>query len=228
MSDQPLTGAKLNTAKWRTPKAAAVAGMLFAVLAIVSFWLLWISVPAELRESGAWLRSNTGTVALAVNLMPFSGISFLWFMAVLHERIAGFGDRFFSTVFLGSGILFLCMLFAASAVAGAILAAFAIESQGLVDSATYHFARAIAYNILNVYMIKMAAVFMITTSTVSIYTGLAPRWLAIIGYALALLLLFGSYYIRWSFLLFPLWIFALSACIVFDKLHEPREGRTAP
>ena len=82
-------------------------------------------------------------------------------------------------------------------------------------------ARALAYTIVNVYMVKMAGVFMISTSTVAIFTGIAPRWLAILGYALSLLLLFGSYYMRWSFIVFPLWVFMLSACILLDNLHRP-------
>jgi hypothetical protein len=79
---------------------------------------------------------------------------------------------------------------------------------------------------MNVYMIKMASVFMITTSTVAIYTGIAPRWLAVLGYGLSLLLLFGSYYFSWSFLVFPLWVFLLSVCILMDSLR-PSSGPPA-
>jgi hypothetical protein len=70
-------------------------------------------------------------------------------------------------------------------------------------------------------MVKMAGVFMISTSTVAIFTGIAPRWLAILGYALSLLLLFGSYYMRLSFIVFPLWIFMISICILLDNLRRP-------
>jgi hypothetical protein len=72
-----------------------------------------------------------------------------------------------------------------------------------------------------IYLIKMAGVFMITTSTVAIYTGFAPRWLAVLGYVLSLLLLFGSYYIRWSFVVFPLWVFLISVCILVENLRRP-------
>jgi hypothetical protein len=69
-------------------------------------------------------------------------------------------------------------------------------------------------------MIKMASVFMITTSTVALYTGIAPRWIAFIGFVLALVLLFGSFYISWSFLVFPLWVFLLSASILRDSVRR--------
>jgi len=214
MSNRSLTKVKLST-----PKAAGAAGVLFSLLAIVSFWLLWISVPADPQEAGAWLRSSASVVALAVNLMPFSGIALLWFIAVLRDRMSDREDRFFATVFLGSGLLFIAMYFLAAAIVGAILVAFVAEPAQLINSATYHFARALAYAILNVYMIKMAAVFMIATSTAAIYTDIAPRALSILGYALALLLLVASYYVRWSFLLFPLWIFLLSCWIVMEAFR---------
>ena len=156
------------------------------------------------------LHSNSGSVALALNLMPFAGIAFLWFIGVLRDRLGAQEDQFFATVFFGSGLLFLSMLFTAAAIVGAILIGFSLQPEQLIGSATFHFARAAAYSLVNVYMIKMASVFMITTSTVAIYTGIAPRWLALLGYALSLLLLFGSYYFSWSFLVFPLWVFLLS------------------
>src|SRR5260370_8641995 len=72
---------------------------------------------------------------------------------------------------------------------------------------------------MKVYTIKTAGVFMITTSTIAICTGFAPRWLAALGYTLSLLLLFGSYYLSWSFIVFPLWVFVMSIYIFFD---DPR------
>jgi len=210
----------LTRANLKTPKAAAIAGMLFSMLLIAAFWLLRTSIPADPQESGAWVRGNPGSVALALNLMPFAGIAFLWFIGVLRHRLGQQEDRFFATVFFGSGLLFLAMLFTSAAIMGAILIAFAMQPEELIGSATFHFARAAAYSLVNVYMIKMASVFMITTSTVAIYTGIAPRWLAILGLALALILLFGSFYISWSFLVFPLWVFLVSASILSDSLRQ--------
>jgi hypothetical protein len=197
--------------------------MLFSVLLIAVFGLLRVSVPADPQEPGAWLATSSNTVALALNLVPFSGIAFLWFIGVLRDRLGNLEDRFFATVFLGSGLLFLGMLFTAAAVIGAILIAFAEAPRELINSATFTFARAAAYNIVNIYMIKVAGVFMISTSTVAIYTRFAPRWLAMTGYALSLVLLFGSYYISWSFVVFPLWVFMVSVCILMDNIRRPRE-----
>ena len=158
-----------------------------------------------------------------MNLVPFAGIAFLWFIGVLRDRLGQLEDRFFATVFFGSGLLFLGTLFIASAMVGGILVAFAAQPEELIGSATFHFARAAIYAIVNIYMIKMASVFMITTSTIALFTGITPRWLALFGYVLSLLLLFGSVYVSWSFLIFPLWVFLISIRILLDNLR----GRTA-
>jgi hypothetical protein len=206
----------LTRANLKTPRAAAIAGILFSVLLILVFWLLRISVPADPQEPGSWLNSQSGTVSLALNLVPFAGIAFLWFIGVLRVRLGEREDKFFATVFFGSGLLFLAMLFAAAAAAGALIISFEAAPTQLINSATFHFARAAAYSMMNVYTIKMAGVFMITTSTIAIYTGFAPRWLAILGYTLAIILLFGSYYLSWSFIVFPLWVLLLSIYIFLD------------
>lgn len=222
MQTGPLTRANL-----KTPKAAAIAGIVFSVLLIVVFWLLRTSIPADPQEPGSWLHSNSRSVVLALNLMPFAGIAFLWFIGVLRDRLGQQEDRFFATVFFGSGLLFLAMLFTAAAIVGAIVIAFATEPEELIGSATFHFARAAAYSLVNVYMIKMASVFMITTSTVAIYTGIAPLWLAVLGYGLSLALLFGSYYFSWSFLVFPLWVLLISASILKDSLRPASGSRSS-
>ena len=207
----------LTRANLKTPRAAAIAGMMFSVLLLGALLLLRNSVPNDPREPGAWLNSESNMVALAINLVPFAGIAFLWFIGVLRDRLGASEDKFFATVFFGSGLLFLGMLFAAAAVAGALIISFETAPAQLIESATFHFARAAAYSMMNVYTVKMAGVFMVTTSTIAIYTGFAPRWIAILGYLLALLLIFGSYYLSWSFAVFPLWVLVMSIYIFFDN-----------
>jgi hypothetical protein len=214
------TNNPFTTAGLRTPGAAAVAGLLFSFLLLAAGVLLRIAVPADPREPGAWLHTSSGTVALAMNLVPFAGIAFLWFIGVLRDRLGQQEDRFFATVFFGSGLLFLGTLFLASATAGGILIAFAAKPEQLIGSATYQFARATVYAMMNIYVVKMACVFMITTSTIALYTAIAPRWLAILGYVLAVPLLFGSYFFGWSFAVFPLWVFLLSVSILADNLRR--------
>ena len=204
----------------KTPKAAAVAGILFSVLLIAIIALLRGSIPPNPLEPGAWLSANSKPVALALNLVPVAGVSFLWFIGVLRDRLGRHEDRFFETVFLGSALLFLAMLFVSAAIIGALLFVFAAHPDDMLNSMNLYTARALAYNITNVYAVKMACVFMISTSTVTIRTGMAPRWIAILGLVLALILLFGSYYIPWSILVLPLWVLLLSAYILIDNFRK--------
>jgi len=209
----------LRTATLRTPKAAAVAGILFSVLLAIAFVLLRISVPADPLEPGAWLRTSSGTVVVALNIIPFAGIAFLWFIGVLRDRLGQREDRFFATVFFGSGLLFLAMLFAASAMVGALILVFREQPDELVNAAAFRFARATIYSLINIYMIKMAAVFIISTSTVAVYTGFSPRWIALLGYVLAAIVLLGSGYMTWSFVVFPIWVLLVSCNILIDNLR---------
>jgi hypothetical protein len=110
-----------TTAHLRTPRAAAIAALLFSVLLLIAFLLLRMAVPAAPRETGAWLRTDASTVALALNLIPFAGIAFLWFIGVLRDRLGHGEDRFFATVFFGSGLVFLATLFVTVALAGGLL-----------------------------------------------------------------------------------------------------------
>jgi hypothetical protein len=220
-SNETLTRGKL-----KTPRAAAIAGIAFSILLIAIIALLRMTVPADPGESGAWLSTHARTVVLALYLIPFDGIAFLWFIGVLRDRLVQREDRFFATVFFGSGLLFLAMLFAAAAIIGALVIAFSATPAELVDSPTFHFARAAAYIIANVYAVKMAAVFMISTSTVAISTRFAPRWIAILGYVLALILLLGSSAMAWSIIVLPAWVLLVSIQILADNLRRP--ARAAP
>src|ERR1700722_3712725 len=211
----------LIRARLKTPGAAAFAGILFSVLLSTALILFRLSVRADPLEMGAWLKTSSNRVALALNLVPFAGIAFLWFIGVLRDRLGELEDRFFATVFLGSGLLFLAMLFASAAVAGGIIIAYDARPQGFLESATFTFARAVTYETMNLYAVKMAGVFMISTSTLTIRTGITPRWIAFLGFACALLLLLSGRYIDWILLVFPLWVLLVSIYILIDNLRRP-------
>jgi hypothetical protein len=106
-------------------------------------------------------------------------------MGVVRDRLGEDEDRFFATVFLGSGLLFLGMLFVSTAIAGSTISLFG-SSKGIpIDSGIYAFGRATTYEIMNVYTMKMAGVFMISTCTLSLRTRIFPRWMAFLGFVLA-------------------------------------------
>jgi hypothetical protein len=221
-----MTDTNLTKGALRTPKAAAIAGIVFSVLLITTFALLRLALPADPSAAFKVFKGRTETIALAISLIPFAGVAFLWFVGVIRDRLGPLEDRLFATVFLGSGLLFLAMLFCAAAVVISTVVALSPDSEVRIDANTFAFARNLTFHLMNVYAIKMAAVFMITTSTLAAYTRFVPRYVAYLGYPLALLILFGSQYREWSFFIFPVWVLLLSTQILIDNYRHVLNPRS--
>jgi hypothetical protein len=199
----------------RTPRAAAIAGILFGVLLITSQLLVWMSIPANAAATD--VVSHSKTVSLALNLLPFAGIAFLWFIAVVRNRIGDLEDRFFATVFLGSGLLYIAMTFTSAALAGGLIRVLLSAPESLMQTGAYVLGRAQVYQTMNVYGIKMAGVFMFSTSTILLRTMIVPRWIALLGYALGAILLLSMGIIVWIPLVFPVWVFVISAAVLLQN-----------
>ena len=120
-------------------------------------------------------------------------------------------DRFFATVFLGSGLLFLAMTFAGAALAGGLLSSYAIQPRAMLESGVFVYGRDVMVQIINVYAVRMAGVFMMSLGTIWFRTGLMHRGWAIVTYGLAAVLLLGGGASLWVSLLFPGWVFAISS-----------------
>jgi hypothetical protein len=203
----------------KAPCAGAIAGILFSILLIISVVLIRLSIPASPADPGTWLSHSAQSVRLALNLLPFAGIAFLWFIGVLRDRMGANEDRFLSTVFLGSGLLFLAIIFASSAVAGGLIMAYEEIPGKVMDFGTYRFARTVVYQLVNVYALRMAGVFMFSTCTLAIRIGIFPRWMAFLGYTLALFLLLSIGRFGWGPLVFPLWTLMISVYILFANFR---------
>jgi hypothetical protein len=201
-----------------TPIAGAVAGILFAVFFSISVIILYDTVGNGARDSGSWLAVGSERFKFALGLIPFAGIFFLWFIAVARQRLGQFEDQFFATVFLGSGLLFLAMIFGAAAAAGAIGAAYSRAPSSFLASGTYQFARQMVAQTFAVYALRMAAVFLISQATLWRRTGVMPRWMALLTYVLALVLLFIFTQSSWVILIFPAWVFVVSVYILVKSL----------
>jgi hypothetical protein len=210
-----------------TPIAGAVAGMLFAVLFGVSVTILDNTMADVARDTGAWLEVGAGPFKFALGLIPFAGLFFLWFIAVARERLGRFEDQLFATVFLGSGLLFLAMIFGAAASAGAIAASYAKDPSGFLASTTYVYARQIVGQIFQVYALRMAAIFLISQATLWLRTGVMPRWMALLTFPLALLLLFVVAHADWVILVFPAWVLMVSVYILISHLAGRAPGAAA-
>jgi len=205
----------------RAPRAAGAAGLLFAVLFIASLLLLHGAPGAgsSTDEIARWyLRNDARHLAIVgLYLAPFSGIAFLWFIAVIRSHLGDREDQFFATVFLGSGLLWVAMLFAAAAAAGAPLAAVKFQGAPVPSPDAIGLARALGYTFLYVYGVRSAAVFMISVSTLAHRTAALPRWLVIVGFVIAVIMLFSVSFFKLTVMLFPLWVAAVSIVILFSN-----------
>jgi hypothetical protein len=210
----------------RTPRAAALAGIAFSALYAVGLVLIRTVVPADPNDAGQWLTDSgrRGTVLFALGLVPFAGIAFLWFVGVLRDRVGEDEDKFFGTVFLGSGLLFVGMLFVAAALAAGMVAAAGDAADKLLSSGTWEFGRQAAYELMVVYAMRMAAVCTLVISTILRRTRLAPRWLVASGYVIAIVLLLTVGSVPWIELLFPAWVLALSVHVLVVSFRR----HTAP
>ena len=218
MPDQLHSGDMLRP--MTTPRAAAIAGILFALLFAVSLVLVRLAIPADLSSDASWVESGTRQLTLAASLMPLAGIAFLWFIGVIRDRIGELEDRFVSTVFLGSSLLFLAMVFTSMAIAGGIVASSANYSGEPLAEEVIVFGRAVMLQISNVYALRMAGVCMISLATIWLRTRLMPPWLAGITYLLALMLLLIINLSLWVTLIFPAWVFFISVLILIMNFRQ--------
>ena len=216
----------------RTPRAAGVAGVVFSVLLGASLTMVTLASPSNPARVGSWLHETTRreSVSTALNLVPFAGIAFLWFIGVVRDRIGQREDRFFATVFLGSGLLFVAMLFAASALAGGLIDDALLRAGSSTGPAVLALGRRVTGLLLNTYGMRMAAVFTFSTSMIILRTEALPRWLALTGFGAGLVLFAGIELSPWVELLFPSWILLVSIEILRSGLsspvHEPRSVET--
>lgn len=222
----------LSNRALRTPRAAAIAGILYSLLLGTSLTLIHLSIPANPLDASGWLADQAPTITVAVTLVPFAGIAFLWFMGVLRDRMGRQEDQFFSTLFFGSGYLYLGMTFSAAAVAAGSLVLHAADPGLLVGAEVYALAIIISNRLNTVYAMRMAGMFMVVLGTIWIRTQVMPRWLALFTYTLAAVLLISIGFTIWVVLLFPAWVFVISVYVLIlnyrvqQGVVELRDGLT--
>jgi len=218
----------LNRKALTTPRAAAIAGILFALLFGTSMVLIRLSIPSDQALGNAWLDTNGNMVALALNLVPYAGIAFLWFIGVIRDRLGDLEDRFFATVFLGSGLIFLALTFVGAALAGGLLTSYRLDSASVLQSGVVTYSRAVMYSIINVYAVRMEGVFMISLGTIWLRTGLMPRAWSFLSYAVALVLLLSVGLSLWVTMVFSVWVLAVSVYFLIQNLRrKPQAAASA-
>jgi hypothetical protein len=206
-----------------SPRAAALAGVMFAVLFTTALALIRSALPDTLSADADWLTDAAATrISIGLGMVPFAGIAFLWFMGVVRDRFKDAEDQLFSSVFIGSGLLFLAMVFVSAAIAGGIVATAPLIADEQSRSEITTFGRSVMLQVSNVYALRMAGVLLISLATMWLRTGVMPRWLAFLTYAVALVLLVVTTLSLWVTLIFPAWVLGVSILILVQNYRRRR------
>jgi hypothetical protein len=219
--------ATVPAAELRTPRAAAVAGIIFALAFGFAVLLLRAVLPEGAQDSD-WLMSasHRSTLRLALEVIPFAGIAFLWFIGVIRSQLGHQEDRLFATVFLGSGLLFVAMLFTSAAIIGGMLSLY--TGSHPVAGTNVVLATEIARFLIGTLGTRMAAVFTLVVTNLGRRTGVVPRWLVVVGYISALLLFVIPPHVVWIALVFPLWVLILSVQILITSIRTDDKWTETP
>ena len=217
-------GEHLTSRGLRTPRAAAIAGILFAFLYATSFFLVLRQAPGRSGDVVEWLARDGEYLVTGFDLLPYAGIAFLWFMAVVRDAIGYFEDQFFSTLFFGSGVLFLAMVFLFGALASGTLDVYLHEPALAQRVEMLELVRAVTNEALIIYSMRMAGMFTFVLGTIWLRTRLMPRWFAGVTFVTALLLLFSVGFSHWMVLVFPAWVFAVSVVLLWRVFRRPGEA----
>lgn len=210
----------------RTPRSAAVAGIIFALILGAAIVLFRSAGPTRSGGDTSWLTdpARRREVALSLNLIPFAGIAFLWFIGVIRSRLGSREDKLFATAFLGSGLLLVAMMFIAAADLAGLLLVY--DQSHSLPAGQVRLVSAISTVLLTTFWIRMAAVFTLVVTNLGRRSGLVPRWLQLFGFASALIMLFAPPGTLWTILVFPIWVLLVSMHFLFSSWGAPKGSGT--
>ena len=200
----------LTARRWRSRRSAAIAGIIFAVLLITALTMIRIALSEGSLQALHTDAQRRSLIRLSLHLVPFAGIAFLWFIGVVREQLGNVEDRLFSTVFLGSGLLFLAMLFIGAVTSTSLLGMLAGSDP---NPDLFAYGRNTTQTLISVYAMRMAAVFTLSVSTVGLRPpGCRAGSPTSATWSLTLLLTAGEH--KWFQLLFPAWVLLVSVAIL--------------
>jgi len=212
----------------RSPRSAALAGILFSLLTMASMLLLYNAVMVSPADIGSeWLETWSGAASVVLVLVPFAGIAFLWFTGVIRDLLGDQEDRFFATVFLGSGIILVVMMYTWAAAFGAVFGTYVVAAEVSVGSDIYIFGSILMNQIMGNYFLRMAAVYMLSIGSLWTRTKAVPRWLIIVTLLVGLGFLLFASWIRAARFVFPAWVLLVSVYILVlnYRRRQDQEGK---
>jgi hypothetical protein len=208
----------------RSPRSAAIAGIVFSILMTTGMVLTYNitrDVPQDITKD--WLEVWSNTASVALTLVPFAGIAFLWFTGVVRDRLGEHEDQLFATIFLSSGIITVVLFFIWAAIFAALMRTTSLAAVGLADDDVYVFGFALMNRIIGDYTLRMAGVYMMAIGTLWTRSGIMPRWMTIITYVLALGYLLAAGWAKEARFIFPVWVLVVSIYILVLNYRHTRD-----
>jgi len=208
----------------RSPRSAALAGILFSLLMATSMILLRTGAIIDPAQIGPqWVEAGSAAASVVLVLVPFAGIAFLWFTGVMRDLLGDLEDKFFATVFLGSGIILVVMMFVWAAAYGAIFGTYQATVGVLTNSDIFVYATTFTNQIMGNYLLRMAGVYMLSTGSLWTRTKAVPRWMSIVTFIVALSFLLFAGVLRWARFIFPAWVLLVSVYILILNYRYTQE-----
>jgi hypothetical protein len=205
---------ELTRRELRSPRTAAIAGIFYSIL-IFSVMILTrraANVQPE-QVTREYLETWSGTFSLVLLMVPFAGIAFLWFTGVIRDRLRDREDRFFATIFFGSGIIYVLLIFLWGAILGTIMRMASLEARGVIQifsTDVLTFGLILMNEIHGNFALRMAGVYMSAVGTMWNRTKLMPRWLTLVTYILSFAFMLAAERINEARIIFPAWVLVVS------------------
>ncbi|QEO14539.1 hypothetical protein FLP10_08995 [Agromyces intestinalis] len=159
---------------------------------------------------------NRATVEFGLSVGVLGMVSFLWFIAVIRRRLAEREDKFYATVFLGSGIVFAILATTAAVCAAAPTLVARFGGEESLNDSTVALAHGLWFGLWGISASRFAGVFMMVTSTLALRFEALPVWLARIGQGLGVLLTITGAFAGPLDFLFSTWLALVSITLLFS------------
>jgi hypothetical protein len=240
--EPPPTDNQLASEDPHHPLAVRKAAMMTAAVGAIHAILLLSTVALIRRNAPGATSSDEEIVAYysdpdnrrivliaGLYLIPFAGIAFIWFFVALRMWVSGSARReniMLSNVQLVCGIIFTALLFGAGA-SFSVMAASVELTDAPIDPLLARQFPQYGSSMLLVFSMRMAAMFVLTTSNICRGTGIMPRWFTLLGFVVAVGLLLTASFNSLLIVVFPGWILIFCA-ILFLRARRVSKDLVLP
>ncbi len=210
------------------------AGLCHTILFLLATWLISSGPGPRASDSQIiefYERGDQRRLLLfGLYVMPFAGIAFIWFIVALRTWISEHllrGHMLMSNIQLVSGILYVGLFFTAGAAEGATSASVQFTDAPIDPVLARQFPQ-FGSTIILIFAMRMAAMFVFSTSSIARSTKVLPSWFTYSGYVVGLFLLLSATFSKYLILVFPTWLLVLCILMMIRVRQIPADGIIRP